>query len=513
MKRLGPFKLRRDTVQRFYGIHSWLGSLGGLVFFICVFSGTLALFERELIAWERPATRVTADGAEMMGVDELLELARGRLGEDQDLFVMLPVAGETGLQARAFRDGRVEKIFVDPYSGAVVEDEGHTAFEFLTHLHTDLHLPRPFGRYLVGLLGIFMLMSLISGVMAHPKLIRDLFLLRWRPSLRLSFSDLHKQVGVWGLLFGLAMAFTGAIIGLLGLFAPVMVLSAFGGDVGKATEAFSGPSFEAVGLEAEMLPVAPLIDELEGQRPGFEVASLFFRRWGDESAEVALNLERAPYRQLTTGETHRVSMVDGRTLHVSTFADRGVGARLFGAVQPVHYGLFGGLGLKLLYFVAGLVLSLGIVTGTMIWLERRRPAVAEGRDRWFWLGRLHLGGCLGLVLASAVAVAAGRFAPADVEPSFWLTWLLVLGASFAVRDAFGLVRAGAFVTGTVLVVTGVGDLMLSPRLTPEVRQVDLVLLVLGLLTAASATVSPRGRPEPRARVADPAASLLTRESS
>ena len=50
----------------------------------------------------------------------------------------------------------------------------------------------------MGLLGIVMLISLVSGVMAHPKVVKDLFLLRWRPSLRLTVSDLHEQVGVWG---------------------------------------------------------------------------------------------------------------------------------------------------------------------------------------------------------------------------------------------------------------------------------------------------------------------------
>ncbi|MEM9556058.1 MAG: PepSY-associated TM helix domain-containing protein [Acidobacteriota bacterium] len=511
MKRLGPFRLRRDAVQRSYDIHSWLGVLGGLVLFICVYSGTLALFERDLIAWERPEARWAQDGAERMDLELLLERARSRLGEEHDLFVMLPTEGQSRLQARSFQDGRVEKIFVDPYTGEVAENEGSTAFEFLTHLHTDLHLPRPYGRYLVGLLGIFLMMSLISGAMAHPRMIKDLFLLRWRPNLRLTASDVHKQVGVWCLTFGSVMAFTGAVIGLLGLFAPVMVLSAFGGDVEKATEAFSGPHFEETGVTVDMLPIVPLLEEVQAIRPGFEITSLFISHWGDETAEVSFNLERAPYRQLTTGETHRVSLVDGRTVYVSTFTERGAGSRLFGAMQPVHYALFGGLGLKMLYFVSGLVLSLGIVTGTVIWLQRRRSRALERRDRYFWLGRLHLGGSLGLVLASAVAIAAGRFVPTVIEPSFWICWGLVLVGAFVVTDGVGFVRAGALVTGAILVAVGVGDLWLSEHLTPAARQVDLVFLALGLLSAAAAMLGPRGRIG-SVGVASPAR-FVTRESS
>ncbi|MEM8930203.1 MAG: PepSY-associated TM helix domain-containing protein, partial [Acidobacteriota bacterium] len=397
MKRLGPFRLRRDVVQRFYDIHSWTGILGGLALFICAFSGTIALFERELLAWEQPAIRIEP-GTSPLGVDDLIASAKDRLGPTQDLFVGLPDGSHGVLQARVFSHGEVDEIFIDPYSGAIVDAADETAFAFLTHLHTDLHLPRPFGRYLVGLLGVLMMASLIAGALAHPRILKDLFLLRWRPSLRLSASDVHKQVGVWGLAFGTVMAFTGAVIGLLGLIAPIMVLSAFGGDVGKATEAFSGPAFEETGVETTMLPLGPLIDQLEEQRPGFAVTSFFIRHWGDETAEAAFNLERDPYRQLTAGETHRLSLVDGRTIHVTTFTDAGVGSRLFGAMQPVHYALFGGLGLKLLYFVSGLVLSLGIVTGTLLWFERRRAVGADGRGRYRRLARLHLGASIGLIL-------------------------------------------------------------------------------------------------------------------
>ncbi|MDA8018233.1 MAG: PepSY domain-containing protein [Thermoanaerobaculia bacterium] len=497
MKRLGPLRLRNRTVSLAFDIHSWLGILGCLALFVCCFSGSLALFEQELVAWERPATRVDSD-AEGLSVDQLLEVARQHLGAEKDMFVILPTPHSGGMQVRAFGDGKVEKVFLDPTSGAVVEAEHETAFEFLTHLHTDLHLPRPFGRYLVGFLGIFLLMSLITGVMTHTKVIKDLFLLRWRPRrLRLTFSDLHKQLGVWGLLFGFVMASTGAVLGLLGLFAPVMVLSAFGGDVDKATEAFSGPRFEATGSRAEMLSVDSMIDDLEGRIPGTEVSSFFLRHWEDEAAEIALNLDQAPHRKLVAGETHRLSLVDGSTLHMSRFTERGAGSRLFGAMQPVHYALFGGLAAKLLYFLLGVALSLGIATGAMIWLERRRPAAAEQRerrDRTFWLGRIHLGVSLGLVLSSALALAAGRIAPPFVEATFWTAWLAIFVGAFFVPSSLVALRAGGFLTAAVLVAVASYDLLASPVLPLAAKNVDIALLTLaGLVAAASALIPKRAR--------------------
>lgn len=507
MKRHGPFRLRRDVVRVSYDIHSWLGILGGMAFFICCFSGSLALFERDLVAWETPEIRFEDEG-EQLSVDELLAKAQAQLGDDKDFFVALPTEQVAVLQARAFTDGQVEELTFDPYTGTAVDTSQETAFEFLTHLHTDLHLPRPIGRYLVGFLGIVLLMSLCTGVMTHTRFIKDMFRLRWRPRLRLTFSDLHKQVGVWGLVFGLVMAFTGAVIGLLGLFAPVMVLSAFGGDVGKATEAFSGPSVEETGNAAAMLPLVPLIEGIEDRNPGFRVQSLFVRHWGDAAAEVALNLEPTPYRKLVAGETHRLSLIDGETLHISRFTERGLGSRLFGAMQPVHYALFGGLGLKLVYLLSGMALSFGIATGSVIWLARRRPAADERaarRGQYFWLSRLHLGVCLGLVVASALAIGAGRLAPNDVEVVFWLAWLAVFGGAFLVRSSLGALRVGGFATAAVLAAIAVFDLLVSSALPTAALNVDLALLSVALLTAAGASFIPR-RPR-AARAADAPGSI------
>ena len=57
--------------------------------------------------------------------------------------------------------------------------------EFIGELHMQLHLPRRWGKYLVGLTGVALLSSLISGLLSHPRILKDAFALRWGGSSRL----------------------------------------------------------------------------------------------------------------------------------------------------------------------------------------------------------------------------------------------------------------------------------------------------------------------------------------
>ncbi|MEM7246505.1 MAG: PepSY-associated TM helix domain-containing protein [Acidobacteriota bacterium] len=490
-KKKGPFRLDQRQLAVYFDIHSWFGVVGGIALFICCFSGSLALFEREILDWEIPQSRREAI-ENPVSIDELVRIAYSELptAAAKQAFVWLPGPNRATFNMRANDDeGNFVQVHLDPVTGEVVPWPESSAFRFLTHLHTDLHLPRPFGRYLVGFLGVFMMVSLISGVLAHPKVLQQLFLMRWRPRLSLTVRDLHVQLGAWGLVFGSVMAFTGAVIGLLGLFAPVMVLSAFDGDVEKASEAFFGASAEETGVDAEMRRLEPLIERVESEHPAFEVRSFTLRNHGDEAAEVGLNLEHREHRSIVSGETHQFSLVTGEAGHVAKFTNRGLGTRLFGAVQPLHYGEFGGLGLRLIYFVSGAVLSLGIATGNVLWFERRRRRDGARRSH-FVLRRLTLGACLGLVLASVACIGCGRFVGTAMQPVFWSVWLLSAVVAFVPGPGIRLLRWGAFASAAGALIIGVADLAFSPLLTPRVVRVDLVLIGTALFLGAGAALLP-----------------------
>ena len=86
--------------------------------------------------------------------------------------------------------------------------------DFLVHLHYTLNLPSLVGITIVGAFGVMMLALSLSGVLAHPRIFRDAFRLRARNNAGVGLADWHNRLSVWTLPFGIAIALTGALIGL-----------------------------------------------------------------------------------------------------------------------------------------------------------------------------------------------------------------------------------------------------------------------------------------------------------
>src|SRR3546814_10948130 len=92
----------------------------------------------------------------------------------------------------------------------------------------------------------------LSGVIAHPRIFRDAFRLRARDKEGVGLADWPNRLSVWSLPFALAIALTGAMIGLGTIGAYGLAASFYKGDV----EAAYAPIFGGEGQPAA--PPAPL---------------------------------------------------------------------------------------------------------------------------------------------------------------------------------------------------------------------------------------------------------------
>ncbi len=382
--------LSQARTKRLVAIHGWSGVILGLLLYVVLLTGAVAVFALEIGSWsaggmksqtplERPLDATLRALAEEVPEAYLEEVSvfsnsaghvvaflhghavndEGMPDDEGVLFELHPVTHEV----LAKREGFSSEVFgVDPW-GALDE--------FLVELHVNLHLPDPWGLYATGVLGLLMLAAAISGILIHRHLIQDLFLAPRLSSLLVNARDRHNLAGSWSLPFAFILAFTGAFLSFaIALGLPTVAMVAFGGDQVAFIERLVGVP------EAEDPTPAPLADidavlAASAREAGTAPSSFVVRHWGRADAEVLVFHE--PAEGDLNGTQHVFDGPSGRHLGPKpTLGTKpSIGNSVFGLMQPLHFGTFAGLLSKTIWFALALAACYVTLSGLQLWLSRR----------------------------------------------------------------------------------------------------------------------------------------------
>ena len=373
--------------------------------------------------------------------------------------------------------------------GGIIEDRGHGLAHWLRDIHRDLMLPnRTIGRALVGFAGLLMMVLIISGILIHRKIIKDLFSLRVGRSKRLQWKDTHNAIGIWGLPFHAMIAFSGAYLGLVVILLPVFALVAFKGDQDAAVQSVLGKPTEPTGIYAEPFPISKAL-EIAKFHTGYEADGVRLENYLDENVRYEIFVH--PMDQL---QISKALVVDGRTGEVSEHQPSlTTSESVLNAMTGLHYATYGGIWLKVLYIGLGIAMSVLIATGLMVWVERRANSSVGSLpvSTYQRIGRFNAGFCMGLPIATALIFYVDRLTGASADErisvigtAFVGAWVLTTIIGFLVREPRHTVRIGLCASG----ILAMGVLPLD-ALTVEISLlhssqllalgIDLGLFVLG----------------------------------
>lgn len=351
----------RRTLVILYALHSWAGIITGLMLFVVCFSGSIVVFKSEIDLWANPSLKALPHVADPAGPDAVLASLHRRYPGYTPLGMMVPddVAPVWFVFAKPV-DGPRVKFAARPDSGEIVGPVDSELGQFFRMLHVFLF----FGpRWIVGFLGVAMFFLIVSGFVIHRKIIKELFTVRWRRSLRLTASDLHKSVGVWALGFHLVIAFTGAWLGLSPVFERAYAYSSGKGQV-AAVQSAPKPSMRQ---ENFMPSVDALLARAQNDMPGLHVARIALRTTaGDTAVSFYGSLDGLLYSNAS------ITYQGNRLKELSDPRRNGFWSRFNGLMEPLHFGDYGGLVLKWLYFLIGMSPALLSLSGTLLWMERRK---------------------------------------------------------------------------------------------------------------------------------------------
>jgi len=378
------------TPRRWFRVHSFTGVFTGLLLFVICWSGTFATLAPEIDGLVIPGARVDTAGDEVAWA-RIFTSVQAAYPDSKVRWLEAPIHRWMAAQAVITTPaGNWRRVYLHPETGAV--QGAHTYFtvwRFFRSFHRRLFLrPAGPGIYLVSAFALALGISLVSALMTYKRWWRRFFQFRPRRG-RVLWSELHKVGGLWSLWFIALMAITGLWYGIERTSLLDRVWTPLPAHSPIAREAKAAP-----------LPLASLVARARAARPDLRI-----RRIEPPGGRLghAFRAEGQAGYLLVRDRVNDV-VLDAGTGRVRTQRrgkDLTAYQRWVNTADPLHFGDFGGLASKLVWFGFGLVLSGLILTGTWLHADRLTRG-AGGRDRHRWPGTLAALGVSLAVLALSV---------------------------------------------------------------------------------------------------------------
>lgn len=365
--------------KRWLQVHLWLGLVLGFVLALVGLTGAVLVFHAEIDHALNPAffratpppdgrrlplqrLREAAQQAAPVGYDSAVLL----LPEEADGNVVASYWMEAGTPAP--EDAVSLNIAIDPYTARVVGRRTfYHAWNPLRHCFTGfffkLHyalLLGDFGTTLVGVLGVFFLVSALTGLVLwwplDGKWKRVLGIKRGASRVRFTH-DLHQSTGFWTCMVLLAVLVSGLYFNLPEQFKWIV-------------ERFSPLAPEVETASGRVRPV-----DLDGMLGGASTGTLAFVGLPDPKTGVTEACWRdVPELRSRVVDNRCISFdsASGRALKVADTRSGSAGDTFMQWQWPLHSGqAFGWTG-RILVMLSGLACPLLFATGVIRWLQKRR---------------------------------------------------------------------------------------------------------------------------------------------
>ncbi|MEL0028404.1 MAG: PepSY domain-containing protein [Perlucidibaca sp.] len=366
------------NIRRWYAVHKWSSLICTIFMLLLCLTGLPLVFHHEIESWlgddrhVTAANTVTAPNLDTM-VAQALERNPDRQArvlswdpEEGHVNVVMAPPGRD----RDFAAFRITEF--DAASGHMLPpDASQGELDFMTlmfRLHTDLFAGLP-GMLFLGLMGLLLLASIASGLVLYGPFMRKLEFgtVRKTQSPRLKWLDLHNLLGIVTLCWFLVVGATGVINTLS---TPLIQLW----SLGELSEMVA--PYRDKPEPAHLASVQEAVTTARTALPGMEPSMVL---WPGYLVEA----NRHHYMVMMRGTTPLTSRLLKPVLIEADsgafYMARDLPWYLSGLLlsQPLHFGDYGGLPLKVLWTLLDLITIVVLVSGLYLWLARRRQTEAR----------------------------------------------------------------------------------------------------------------------------------------
>lgn len=368
------------AARLWWAVHQWVGLKLAILLSFVFLTGTIAVFSNEIDWLLRPAMRV--DPATVAGPVDWAAVARNVAHHSPDAKIAnLDAPPDRGFAVTAtvlLPEGGRAFVYAHPTTG-VVQGDGHWvgAKRIFRNMHRHLMMPVKWGVPIVSSLAVLLLVSLVTSFVVYKKWWRGFFRPIRFTDARTAFGDFHRLAGVWTLWFVVLMILTGVwyLAESTGLKAPPLPRA-------RIEAARLSPSDIAARLPASLAAAQAANPDLRIEHIAFPTAkSGAFVFQGQDKAILVRPRANSVWTDAATGQARLLA--DGRDLSVHQ--------RISEMADPLHFGTWGGLPTKIVWFLFGALLTGLSVSGVAIYSLRllraeRRPGGLRAVLARAWVG-------------------------------------------------------------------------------------------------------------------------------
>jgi len=363
-----------DSFRRWYWIHKWTSLVCTLFLLLLCLTGLPLVFSDELRLWlgeavEPPEHTVRA---EPVVLDALIRDARARRPQDHVKFLIRDDDGPVWFVTLGDTPAAQENSATFTYDSrtgeflhAVPQNEG--VVNFLFRLHVDMLAGLP-GTLFLGVMGLLFVASVVSGVVVYGPFMRKLpfGVVRSARGPRLRWLDLHNLLGIVTVLWVLVVGITGVVNTLdrplLGYWQMTEISEMIAPWKGKNPP-------------ARMRPVDDAVRAAEAVVPDMLIRFIAFPGTPFAGSHHYMVFMRGDTP--LTARLLKPLLVDAETGQVSDRRDLPWYLTLLLVSQPLHFGDYGGMPLKLVWAVLDTITVVVLISGLYLWWKKRQQKVED----------------------------------------------------------------------------------------------------------------------------------------
>jgi uncharacterized iron-regulated membrane protein len=366
--------MRARQLRWWSRIHKWSSLICTIVALLLCLTGLPLIFREELgpnPALEQvddPSTRASVEGMIAQALAERPgEIVPYLFYDREKPIVKIPTAAEMTSAPDSF----FYKVFDIRTGKALAVDQPNEGFIYvMLRLHADLFAGIK-GTLFLGGMGLLLLVAIVSGMVLYGPFARDLRFgeVRKQHSNRLRWLDLHNLLGIITLAWFGIVSLTGVINTLA---APIELMWQSNQLMEMAAQSQGKPRGN------DRAPVDLVLARVHAAVPGMTVTTLAFP--GSPFATPG------HYAAFLTGDTPLTSrilkpaIIDAASGEVVAVRDMPWYATALFVSQPLHFGDYGGLPLKIIWAVLDIVTIVVLVSGLYLWIARWRTRPTAAAD-------------------------------------------------------------------------------------------------------------------------------------